>query len=111
MRCLVEHSDLSSRPILTILAPCPKIMLIAMRGCAVGRTNVGAMVVALPVLVARAIEFLKGRSSQTTVLVEEEDLTRLLPKLRLGELNVFVGRLEPGMRRPTWCPKRCTPNP
>ena len=82
-----------------------------MRGCAAGRTNVGAMVVAMPVLMARAIELLKGRSSQTTVLVEEGDLTRLLPTLRLGELYMFVGRLEPGIRRPTWCPKRCTPKP
>jgi DNA-binding transcriptional LysR family regulator len=30
------------------------------------------------------------------VLIEEGDLTTLLPKLRLGELDVFVGRLEPG---------------
>ncbi|MDB5885932.1 MAG: transcriptional regulator, LysR family [Polaromonas sp.] len=72
----------------------PKITLIAMRGCAAGGTSLRAMVVAMPVLVARALELLKGRSSQTTVLVEEGDLTRL-PKLRLGELDLFVGRLEP----------------
>jgi DNA-binding transcriptional LysR family regulator len=34
------------------------------------------------------------------VLVEEGDLTRLLPKLRLGELDLFVGRLEPGYAAP-----------
>ena len=67
---------------------------------AAGRTSVGAMVVAMPVLMARAVEMLKARSSQTTVLVEEGDLTRLLPKLRLGELDLFVGRLEPGYAAP-----------
>ncbi|KQW57596.1 LysR substrate-binding domain-containing protein [Variovorax sp. Root411] len=67
---------------------------------AAGRTSVGAMVVAMPVLVARAVEMLKARSPHTTVLVEEGDLTRLLPKLRLGELDLFVGRLEPGYAAP-----------
>lgn len=72
---------------------------------AAGRTSLGAMVVAMPVLVARAIELLKGRSSQTTVLVEEGDLMRLLPKLRLGELDLFVGRLEPGYAAPDLVPE------
>jgi DNA-binding transcriptional LysR family regulator len=67
---------------------------------AAGRTRVGAMVVALPVLLARAVEQIKQRSTQATVLVEEGDLTHLLPKLRLGELDVFVGRLEPGYAAP-----------
>ncbi len=58
------------------------------------------MVVATPVLLARAVEQLKARSAQTTVLVEEGDLTRLLPKLRMGELDLFVGRLEPGYASP-----------
>lgn len=65
-----------------------------------GRTSVGAMVVATPVLLAQAVERLKARSSRITVLVEEGDLTRLLPKLRLGELDLFVGRLEPGYASP-----------
>ena len=43
---------------------------------------------------------LKQRSAQTTVLVEEGDLTRLLPRLRVGELDLFVGRLEPGYASP-----------
>lgn len=34
------------------------------------------------------------------MLVEEGDLTRLLPKLRLGELDLFMGRLEPGYASP-----------
>lgn len=69
------------------------------RGAA-GRARVGAMVVATPVLLAQAVERLKAQSSQTTVLVEEGDLTRLLPRLRLGELDLFVGRLEPGYAAP-----------
>jgi DNA-binding transcriptional LysR family regulator len=67
---------------------------------AAGRTRIGSMVVAMPVLLARAVELLKQRSSQATVLIEEGDLTHLLPKLRLGELDVFVGRLEPGYASP-----------
>jgi DNA-binding transcriptional LysR family regulator len=67
---------------------------------AAGRVRVGAMVVAMPVLLAQAIERLKAASPQTTVLVEEGDLTRLLPQLRLGELDIFVGRLEPGYAAP-----------
>jgi DNA-binding transcriptional LysR family regulator len=67
---------------------------------AAGRTRVGSMVVALPTLLGRAVQRLKERSAQATVLVEEGDLTRLLPKLRLGELDLFVGRLEPGYAAP-----------
>jgi DNA-binding transcriptional LysR family regulator len=67
---------------------------------AAGRTRVGSMMVALPTLLARGVELLKERSAQATVLVEEGDLTRLLPKLRLGELDLFVGRLEPGYAAP-----------
>ncbi|MCU7373939.1 LysR substrate-binding domain-containing protein [Paucibacter sp. O1-1] len=67
---------------------------------AAGRTSVGAMVVATPVLLARAVALLKARSAQTTVAIEEGDLTRLLPRLRVGELDLFVGRLEPGYAAP-----------
>jgi DNA-binding transcriptional LysR family regulator len=67
---------------------------------AAGRVSVGAMVVATPGLLARAVDLLKSRSAQTTVLVEEGDLTRLLPRLRVGELDLFVGRLEPGYAAP-----------
>ena len=72
----------------------------AVESGAAGRTRVGSMVVALPGLLGRAVELLKARSAQATVLVEEGDLTRLLPKLRLGELDLFVGRLEPGYAAP-----------
>lgn len=67
---------------------------------AAGRAKVGCMVVALPGLLARAVALLKAQSAQTTVLVEEGDLTRLLPRLRVGELDLFVGRLEPGYAAP-----------
>jgi DNA-binding transcriptional LysR family regulator len=67
---------------------------------AAGRVSVGAMVVAMPVLLARAVAMLKARSAQTTVGIEEGDLTRLLPRLRLGEIDLFVGRLEPGYAAP-----------
>ncbi len=67
---------------------------------AAGRTRVGSMVASLPTLLARAVDLLKQRSVRATVLVEEGDLTHLLPKLRLGELDLFVGRLEPGYAAP-----------
>ncbi len=69
------------------------------RGAA-GRVRIGAMVVATPELLARAVERLKARSVLTNVAVEEGDLTRLLPRLRVGELDLFVGRLEPGYASP-----------
>ena len=69
------------------------------RGAA-GRISVGAMVVATPGLVAEAVTLLKTKSAQTTVSIEEGDLTRLLPRLRLGEIDLFVGRLEPGYAAP-----------
>jgi DNA-binding transcriptional LysR family regulator len=74
--------------------------LAAVASGAAGRVRVGAMVVAMPVLLAQAMARLKAASPLTTVLVEEGDLTRLLPQLRLGELDVFVGRLEPGYAAP-----------
>ncbi|NJD88472.1 MAG: LysR family transcriptional regulator [Betaproteobacteria bacterium] len=65
-----------------------------------GRTAVGAMVVATPVLLARSIALLKERSPQTTVLVEEGDLAALMPHLRAGEIDLVVGRLEPAWASP-----------
>ena len=67
---------------------------------AAGRTSVGAMVVAMPGLLVQAVMLLKQRSAQTTVMIEEGDLTRLLPRLRVGELDLIVGRLEPGYASP-----------
>jgi DNA-binding transcriptional LysR family regulator len=64
-----------------------------------GRTSVGAMVVATPVLLARAVERLSAFGPDHGD-GGGGDLTRLLPKLRLGELDLFVGRLEPGYAAP-----------
>ncbi|KAI3590711.1 Transcriptional regulator, LysR family [Cupriavidus sp. U2] len=67
---------------------------------AAGRVRVGSMGATLPVLLARAVARLKDRSPRATVLVEEGDLTHLLPRLRLSELDVIVGRLEPSYAAP-----------
>jgi len=67
---------------------------------AAGRVSVGAMVVATPQLLSQAVALMKARSAQTLVSIEEGDLTRLLPRLRVGELDLFVGRLEPGYAAP-----------
>src|SRR5256885_2547002 len=56
-----------------------------------GRTSVGAMGVATPLLPAPAGEQLKARSAQTTVLGEEGGLPPLPPQLRLGRLGLFLG--------------------
>lgn len=65
-----------------------------------GRIRLGAMVVALPGLVVKAVGALKAQSPQTVVSIEEGDLSRLLPRLRVGELDLIVGRLEPGYAAP-----------
>ena len=72
----------------------------AVQSGASGRVQVGSMGAGLPVLVARAVGLLKDRHARATVLVEEGDLTHLLPKLRLRELDLIVGRLEPGYAAP-----------
>jgi len=64
------------------------------------RIRVGAMVVATPGLLADAVVQLKTMSPRTTVYIEEGDLSRLLPRLRVGELDCIVGRLEPGYAAP-----------
>lgn len=64
------------------------------------RIRVGAMVVATPGLLFDAVCQLKQASPRTTVAVEEGDLSRLLPRLRVGELDFIVGRLEPGYASP-----------
>lgn len=72
----------------------------ALNSGVLGRTSVGTMVVALPGLLLPAIQALKADSALTTVSIEEGDLTRLLPRLRTGEIDLFVGRLEPGYSAP-----------
>ena len=65
-----------------------------------GRVRLGAMVVALPGLVADAVARMKQQAPRTVVSIEEGDLSRLLPRLRVGELDFIVGRLEPGYASP-----------
>ncbi|MEN9995230.1 MAG: hypothetical protein RL462_6 [Pseudomonadota bacterium] len=65
-----------------------------------GKINVGVMVVAMPTLLSPAIAKLKTDSPATRVTIEEGDLTRLLPRLRSGEIDLLVGRLEPGYAAP-----------
>jgi DNA-binding transcriptional LysR family regulator len=72
----------------------------AVQSGAAGRCSVGAMVVATPQLLAQAVLRMKARSAQTTVAVEEGDLMRLLPRLRVGELDLIAARLEPGYAAP-----------
>jgi DNA-binding transcriptional LysR family regulator len=72
----------------------------AVKSGAAGRCSVGAMVVATPQLLAQAVLRMKARSAQTTVAVEEGDLMRLLPRLRVGELDLIAARLEPGYAAP-----------
>lgn len=78
---------------------------------AAGRIRVGAMGVALSPLLAHATDLIKARSAQAIVLVETGDLTHLLPKLRLGELDLFVGRLEPGYAAPDLITEPLYPEP
>lgn len=72
----------------------------ALESGAAGRVRVGAMGVALSPLLADAVALLKQHSTRATVLIETGDLTGLLPKLRLREIDFFVGRLEPGYASP-----------
>jgi DNA-binding transcriptional LysR family regulator len=65
-----------------------------------GRVRVGSMGATLPVLLAGAVGRLKQQSPRATVLIEEGDLTHLLPRLRLSELDLIVGRLEPAYAAP-----------
>ena len=74
--------------------------LAALASGAKGRTTVGSMVVATPVLLARAVARLKDRAPGTTVMIEEGDLASLVPRLRAGELDLVVGRLEPAHAAP-----------
>ena len=73
--------------------------LAAVAAGATGRVRVGMMVVA-SVWLTQAVQQFKQLQPLTTVLVEEGDLMRLLPRLRLGELDLILGRLEPGYAAP-----------
>ncbi len=62
--------------------------------------KVGAMSLAVPILMARSLSCMKTQSPHTTVLVEEGFLDTLLPKLRIGEFDFVLGRLEPRWATP-----------
>lgn len=74
--------------------------LAAVSSGAAGRVAVGSMMVATPGLLARAVERFKARATKAALSLEEGDLSRLLPRLRGGELDLIVGRLEPGYAAP-----------
>jgi DNA-binding transcriptional LysR family regulator len=57
---------------------------------AAGRVSVGAMVVATPGLLSRAVGLLKARSIQTTVSIEEGDLAALA-RWRVGPICRSAG--------------------
>lgn len=61
----------------------------------IGRAHVGAMVATIPALLVPAIEAMKRKAPRSTVLIEEDDLKGLFRRLRLGELDFLVGRLDP----------------
>ncbi|CUJ66420.1 Galactose-binding protein regulator [Achromobacter xylosoxidans] len=61
----------------------------------VGRAHIGAMVASIPALLVPAIAAMKREAPQATVLIEEDDLKGLFRRLRLGEFDFLVGRLDP----------------
>lgn len=69
--------------------------LAALASGATGRVSVGTMGVATPILLSRSLRLLKSRSPGTTVFVDEGFLDGLLPRLRSGEFDFVLSRLEP----------------
>ena len=59
---------------------------------ATGKLVIGALLVAAPVLVPRAVARFKRLHSNHTVLIREGTSAGLLPALRRGELDLVVGR-------------------
>ena len=57
-----------------------------------GKLVIGALLVAAPVLVPRAVARFKQRHPNHTVLIREGTSAGLLPALRRGELDLVVGR-------------------
>jgi DNA-binding transcriptional LysR family regulator len=58
-----------------------------------GKVVVGALLVAAPVLVPRAVARFKARHPNHTVLIRDGTAADLLPALRRGELDLVVGRV------------------
>ncbi len=67
--------------------------IIALSAGATGKVALGALLVAAPVLVPRAVARFKARHPNHTVLVREGTVAGLLPMLRRGELDLVVGRV------------------
>lgn len=65
-----------------------------------GRVEVGVLSVAAPILIPAAVALFKQRSPTATVCLHEGTLDQLLPALRLGQLDMIVGRLARGLSAP-----------
>lgn len=57
--------------------------------------RIGAMGATIPLLLARGLREFKAHSPEVTVSIEEGFLDALLPRLRVGEFDFVLGRLEP----------------
>ena len=57
--------------------------------------KIGAMGLTIPMLLPRSLCRFKELSPYTTVSIEEGFLEALLPRLRVGEFDLILGRLEP----------------
>jgi len=57
--------------------------------------RIGAMGLTIPMLLPRSLLQFKESSPHTTVSIEEGFLDALLPRLRVGEFDFILGRLEP----------------
>lgn len=57
--------------------------------------KMGAMGLTIPMLLPRSLRRFKEASPHTTVSIEEGFLDALLPRLRVGEFDFILGRLEP----------------
>ncbi len=57
--------------------------------------KIGAMGLTIPMLLPQGLRRFKQHSPHTTVSIEEGFLDALLPRLRVGEFDFILGRLEP----------------
>jgi DNA-binding transcriptional LysR family regulator len=89
--CLIRRA----RTVLSTLAQA-RDELRALRSGASGKTTLGSLPAATPVLVPKALALLKQRTPQTTVAVQEGPMDTLLPQLRRGAIDLIVGRLATG---------------
>ena len=66
----------------------------ALEGGGFGRVNLGTMVLGASDMIPRGIRLMKEQSAHTTVRIEEGSTEILLRRLKLGELDVVISRLE-----------------